>query len=103
RTLNPPNAATSRRGRPEEPQPVQLTGGSLKRIDPDELRRALEAMPDLHTPHTGKRNGDAGGHGVGLTSRNEIIARLPGWVNDLVVTEDGKVGGNRSSRSLRTM
>jgi putative DNA primase/helicase len=50
-TKNIPNEAKIKRGRPKEPQAVELTGGSGEAVDPDALRKALEAMPD----HAGYR------------------------------------------------
>jgi hypothetical protein len=104
-TRNHPNATKLKRGRPPDPQLVQLTGGSFKPIDPDELKRALEAMPDLK-PQVRTANGNgANGHAfVGRSApRSEIIARLPGYVHDLIETEIIEGDGDRSSHSYRTM
>ena len=46
-TLNHPNETKLKRGRPAEPQAVRLVGGTMQPVDPDDLRRALESMPDL--------------------------------------------------------
>jgi len=105
-TKNHPNKKKiNERGRPSEPQDVKLTGGSFQRIDPDALRLALESMPDLHQPRASRvANGDArGSYTGGSTDRNEIIARLPGDVNDLVETEIIEGEGDRSALSFRTM
>jgi AAA domain len=53
-TKNIPNETKLKRGRPKEPQAVELTGGTGQAIDPDVLRKALEAMPDhpSHRPST---------------------------------------------------
>jgi RecA-family ATPase len=45
-TKNIPSETKIKRGRPKEPQAVELTGGTGEFIDPDALRKALEAMPD---------------------------------------------------------
>ena len=45
-TKNIPTKTKLGRGRPKEPQPVELTGGSGEAVDPDALRKALLAMPD---------------------------------------------------------
>jgi Protein of unknown function (DUF3631) len=100
KTLNFPNAAKIARGRPSEPQPVDLTGGS---IDPDELRRALEMMPDMRPPHAARTNGDARSYSGSSRDRDEITARLPGWVTDLIETEVVEGEGDRSAHSYRTM
>jgi hypothetical protein len=57
------------------------------RSDPGELRRALEAMPDLHPARATNAGDAARRYTGGSTSRDEIIARLPGWLNDHI--EDG--------------
>ena len=107
-TKNHPNKKkVNERGRPAEPQDVKLTGGSMQPIDPEDLRRALEAMPDIHperaTASRANGNGDArNSYTGGSTDRNEIIARLPGWVTDLVETEVAE-GGDRSAHSFRSM
>jgi hypothetical protein len=100
-TLNYPNAAKLGRGRPAEPQPVQLTGGSFAPVDPDELRRALEAMPDLHPARATDAGDAARRYTGGSTSRDEIIARLPGWLNDHIETEAEP--GDRSSHCYNVM
>ena len=77
-TRNYPNAAKLARGRPLEPQSVALAGGTFERIDPDQLRRALEMMPDQHPPRRTKGNDHAESYTVGSTNRDAIVARLPG-------------------------
>ena len=99
-TLNHPNATKIARGRPVEPQRVELTGGTLERVHPEDLRRALEAMPDIK-PQARKANGADGADAGGSTDREEIMARLPGWVVDLVETEPEV--GQRSEHCFRTM
>jgi len=100
-TWNHPNTAKIARGRPAEPQSVELTGGSLEPIDPDVLGRALEAMPDLKS-QARKPYGGRGPHtGGGSTDRDEIIGRLPGWVVDRVETK--RELGQRSEHCFRTM
>jgi hypothetical protein len=61
-----------------------LTGGSRQLIDQEGLRRALEAMPDVHKPRSGSSNGGSHNYSGGSTDRDEIIARLPGYITDLV-------------------
>jgi len=95
RTLNFPSGVKVReRGRPREPQRVEIVGGSYEPVD----RRALESMPDRE-PQKPKANGAHGPITGGSTDRNEIIARLPGWLTDLVETEAEQ--GDRSSHSHR--
>jgi hypothetical protein len=101
-TLNYPNKVKLKRGRPKEPQAVTLTGGSRKLIDPAELRRALESMPDRRPPRAARGNGD-GQYRGGSTDAAEIIARLPGWLIDHVETEVAKEEGDRSAHSFKTM
>jgi hypothetical protein len=105
-TLNHPSAVKLKRGRPPEPQPVQLTGGSLKPIDPDELKHALVAMPDLK-PQARTLNGTGGinSHATAGQSadRSKIMAQLPGYLNDLIDTEVIEGEGDRSAHSYRTM
>jgi hypothetical protein len=55
-TKNIPNETKLKRGRPKEPQAVELTGGSGEAIDPDALRRVLLAMSD-HPDRQAKGNG----------------------------------------------
>jgi hypothetical protein len=105
-TKNHPNKKKiTERRRPPEPQDVKLTGGSFQRIDPDALKRALEPMPDAHPSRASRAtNGDArGSYRGGSTDRSEIIARLPGWVIDLVETEVVEGEGDRSAHSFHTM
>jgi hypothetical protein len=101
-TRNHPNAKKiNERRRPPEPQDVTLTGGSFQRIDPDAFRRELEVMPDLHPPRAS--SGIArGNYSGGSTDRDEIIARLPGDVNDIVETEVIEGEGDRSAHSFHT-
>jgi hypothetical protein len=49
-TKNIPGDTKLRRGRPKEPQAVELAGGSGEAVDPDALRKVLMAMPD-HPSH----------------------------------------------------
>jgi putative DNA primase/helicase len=103
-TLNHPNAAKISRGRPAEPQAVELTGGTFQPVDPDELQRALESMPDLK-PQTRTANGaDARsfGHGRQSTDPNTILARLPAWLRQLLEQQTGKQG-DRSSHCHHVM
>src|SRR5206468_4225412 len=85
------------------PQPVQLTGGSFAPVDSGELRRALEAMSDQHPARETSTNGDARRCTGGSTRRDEIIARLPGWLNDLIETEAEAETGDRSSHCYNVM
>jgi hypothetical protein len=57
-TLNHPGHTKLGRGRPPEPQPVELIGGTGELIDPDKLRAALEAMPDRKPATNGEGNGN---------------------------------------------
>jgi hypothetical protein len=102
-TLNHPTAVKLKRGRPARPQPVQLTGGSFERVDPKEMRRALEAMPDLHPPRVRTGNGHAGAYTGGSTDPAEIMARLPSEIIDLVETEIPEGEGDRSLHCFSTM
>ena len=99
-TLNHPSAAKIARGRPHEPQPVELAGGTGTLVDPDELRRALEGMPNRHRPR--RTNGASKAHEYtgGSANRVEIMSCLPGWVGDLVDTEGE---GDRSGHCFHTM
>src|SRR5262249_8600824 len=99
-TMNHPNATKIARLRPVEPQRVELTGGTLEPIHPEDFRRALEAMPDIK-PQARMAAGANGADAGGSTDRGEIMARLPGWVVDLVETEPGL--GQRSEHCFRTM
>jgi uncharacterized protein (DUF927 family) len=100
-TFNYPNAAKRKRGRPAEPQPVRITTAFSKLIDPAELRRALESMPDrkVAKARKAKANG-ARDYSGGSRDRDAILARLPGYVIDLVETEGE---GDRSAHCFRTM
>jgi AAA domain len=55
-TKNIPGDTKLRRGRPKEPQAVELAGGSGEAVDPDALRKVLMAMPD-HPSHRSMGNG----------------------------------------------
>ncbi len=101
-TRNHPNAAKLARGRQAEAQPVEVTGGTFERVDPDELRPVLEALPDLYPPR--RTNGTENGHACsgGSTNVGEIMARLPGWLADLVETEVVEGDGDRSSHCFHT-
>jgi hypothetical protein len=103
-TLNHPNEAKLKRGRPPEPQRVELTVGSFTPVDPAELRVVLEAMPDIRPARAARKTaGHAHQHGGGSSDRDEIIARLPGWVTDLIETEIAEGEGDRSAHSFHTM
>jgi hypothetical protein len=90
-TRNHPNAAKIKRGRPVEPQSVELAGGSLQRMDAGALRQALEGMPD-------HRTAQAQPHGV--AERRRIMERLPGRLRGLIEAEGE---GDRSAHCFRTM
>jgi hypothetical protein len=103
-TMNYPNAAKIARGRPAEPQSIELTGGSFELIDPDELRQTLEALPDLRSqPRTTNGKG-ARSHGPAgdTTDRNKILSRLPYCVRQLIEQETG-TQGDRSSHCHHVM
>ena len=101
-TLNYPNAKKiNERGRPSEPQPVQLTGGTFERVDPDEFRVALEAMPDREPPRGGAEGSDDTYSG-GETDREAILARLPHDLRELMAREKGK-NGDRSDHCFGVM
>jgi hypothetical protein len=102
-TMNFPNKKKiEERERPKEPQAVTLTGGTLQPIDPEELRRALEAMPDRHKPRSKSGNGDGRSYHGGSTNQDEILARLPGYIIDLIETEDDPPIPPRPSRPSRS-
>ena len=97
-TLNIPTATKIKRGRSKDPQPVTLTeDGTLRPVDPDELRRVLDAMPDLK-PADPKPNGGTGTHRT-ARSREELLASLPGDIVDMIETE----GEDRSEHCFATM
>lgn len=98
-TKNFPNKVKLARGRPEHPQSVQLVGGSLGVVDPDDLGRTLAAMADRH-PSRGKANGHTQPH-TGSVDCDEIMSRLPNWAKDLIATE--KEAGQRSEHCFRVM
>ena len=100
-TENYPNAVKRGRGRPSEPQPVQLTGGSFEPVDPDALKQRLEAMPDLRPPaHKAQAKGD--NNTGGSIDRDAILKSVPSALRDLMAQEKGK-RGDRSDHCFRVM
>ena len=107
-TLNRPTPTKLARGRPEEPQAVRLVGGTMQPVDPDELRRALQSMPDitlaaakpkkraakLDGPAAEASPQDAGG------SAAELIKSLPKKLLKAIRTEPTE---DRSGYSYRVM
>ncbi len=101
-TLNHPNAAKLARGRPAEPQSVEVTGGTFEPVDPDELRRILEAMPDAD-PRVRRANGAGAADAGHAADCNEVtLAQLPLWLQRLVMQERGSKG-DRSSHCHHVM
>jgi hypothetical protein len=95
-TKNIPSETKIKRGRPKEPQPVELTGGSGEAIDPDVLRKALEAMPD----HPGCRPSSTAGNGHDHGFDSDIdwslaLMSLPAKVRHMI-TAPAAPGVNRS-------
>jgi hypothetical protein len=104
-TLNHPNAVKIARGRPKEPQQVRLVGGTMRPVDPDDLRRALESMPDIApaAPRSKPKKASkpkastsplAGGDAA------ELIKNLPTKLRNAIRTEDT---GDRSAGSFSVM
>jgi hypothetical protein len=58
-------------------------------------------MSDLHRPR--HANGTARTYSGGSTDRKDILARLPGWVIDLLETEVVEGEGDRSKHCFHTM
>ena len=100
-TLNFPNAVKLARGRPPRPQRVELVGGSFEAIDPEHLRRSLEAMPDRHPPRINNGNATAHASSGESTAPEKIIAHLPKWVRGLIATANEV--GQRSEHCFHTM
>ena len=75
-TLNYPTLKKLARGRPPEPQPVRIIGGTGEPVSVKALRAALEAMPDLK-PQASATNGECEWQTGGETDRDAILARLP--------------------------
>ncbi len=96
-TKNHPDWRKIERGRPSIPQDVAVIGGTGLPVDPDELRKALEAMPDRYTRKampmqpTGLANrksvnGGGGNHHTGNTERDRLLARcakINGLIDDI--------------------
>jgi hypothetical protein len=91
-TLNHPNAAKIKRGRPTEPQPVTLAGGTFQRLDAGELRQVLEGMPD--------RMAQAQPRCAMAAERQRIVESLPGRLRDLIEAEGEE---DRSAHCFKTM
>jgi hypothetical protein len=101
-TLNHPSKVkVEKRGRPAEPQLVELTGGTLQCIDPEALKHALESMPDLFKALADNPHGDDAAANRRSATREEILDRRPAWLRDLVDTS-AEVG-DRSSHCHHTM
>ena len=104
--LNFPNRKKLGRGRPIEPQEVALTGGSWELIDPDDLRRELESMPDPDPPKDKKKrkaksNGSSGnGYAPPMGSVHPDDLPLPDWLARDIYTEDTD---DRSKHCCKTM
>ena len=102
-TLNHPNAAKLARGRPSQPQSVELTGGSCEPVDPHELRQALEAMPDKAGASTGNGAGsERNGHKNHSRERDEILRSLLDQLRKLVGRDKGSQA-DRSSHCYHVM
>ncbi|GBF26761.1 hypothetical protein MnTg02_01802 [bacterium MnTg02] len=102
-TLNHPNAAKIKRGRPAEPQPVKLEGVIGKAIDPEDLRRELEKMPDLHPPKSKSNGASKSQYRGGSKDRDKILAGLPGEIIDLIETDIELGDGDRSKHCFITL
>jgi putative DNA primase/helicase len=100
-TRNFPNAQKLNRGRPPEPQAVELTGGSFEPVDPEHLQRTLEAMPDMQS-RTTKGNGDARADHGGSMDRDRIVAGLPPWLQQFIDQPTG-TQGDRSTHCHHVM
>jgi hypothetical protein len=106
-TLNFPTWQKLQRGRPIEPQPVKLIGGTGERVNVKALRETLEAMPDLHPPKRPRKKkatcGDAhqqrSGLGDGGVDRNAILDRL----NELLRIQIDLEGTDRSVHCARVL
>jgi Family of unknown function (DUF5906)/RepB DNA-primase from phage plasmid len=101
-TLNYPTEAKIKRGRPAEPQPVMLIGGTMEAVDPDDLRRALESMPDLEpmTSRSNRNTEEAPGKNGNGGFAAELIAKLPRKLAKALGTEGT---GDRSKHSYKVM
>ena len=101
-TLNHPNSTKLARGRPAEPQPVEVSGGTFEPVDPDELQRALDAMPDAK-PRVRRADG-VGSARAGCAPNGEEIDRphLPHWLQRLTEQDTG-CQGDRSSHCHHVM
>ncbi|MGA7325298.1 MAG: hypothetical protein WBX25_12615 [Rhodomicrobium sp.] len=96
-TLNHPDWRKIERGRPEEPQPVRLIGGTLEPVNVEELRAALEAMPDLY-PELKPGDGaewQAGG--------SEDVAGIMERLKAAVRNRIGQEGKDRSAHCFSTL
>ena len=97
-TLNFPGWQKIERGRPEEPQPVEMLedaiGGTGKPVSVEVLRAALESMPHLH-PEAKASGGEQSRGGTkdwssgGSTDRDEILKRIPFTLLD-DINEEGQ-------------
>jgi putative DNA primase/helicase len=103
-TLNFPNLTkVEKRGRPKEPQPVELVGGTGTFVDVDAFRAALEKMPDAKPAKAAKPKCDAGEaewRSGGSKDRDEILKRLSSAVQ-AKMNEEGE--GDRSKHCFSVM
>jgi hypothetical protein len=103
-TLNFPNQKKISRGRPCEPQDVQLEEATFELIDPEEFIRILESMPDVKRQRRvkAKRTVDASARRKRLhqPADNVGLDDLPDWVRDLIESQDA---ADRSAHSYHTM
>ena len=96
-TLNHPDWRKIERGRPEEPQPVRLIGGTLEPVNVEELRAALEAMQDLY-PELKPGDG-AEWQGGG----SEDVAEIVKWLKPAVRKKIGEPGHDRSKHCFSVL
>lgn len=108
-TLNHPNRVkVEERGRPKEPQPVKLVGGTMQPVDPDEFRRVLESMPDLvpadgrPKSKTSKLNGATPPPSAEDVAGIDVAALLK-KCDEKLVKMMGSEGQDRSKHSFATM
>ena len=92
-TMNHPNQAKIKRGRPAEPQDVRLIGGGFHRIDPGHLRRVLDDMPDSCVASRTPRSRTA-------ADRQRLVDGLPSRLKQQIGHEGD---GDRSTHSYRVM
>lgn len=102
-TFNFPNRKKIDRGRPREPQAVELEDATFESVDPKNFTCILDSMPDLNARKGDpKRPTNGGINGARLhTPRGSIgLDDLTDWMRDLIVSEGD---GDRSAHSFKTM